>query len=95
MQPPGARPAAAQAAKPSTPWYLYLIAVLPIGIPVLTLGGAIWGALGFGLAGANVKIMQNHQMSVGARIGICLGLTVVGYGIVIALGLAVLILGRD
>jgi len=99
-RPPGAAvpPAQApprQAAKPSTPWYLYLIAVLPIGIPVLTLGGAIWGALGFGLAGANVKIMQHHQMPVAGRIAISLGLTVVGYGIVIALGLAVLILGRD
>jgi hypothetical protein len=90
------RPAAAKAkpASAGVPKWLYVIAVLPVGIPILTLGGALWGAIGCGLAGANVKIAQNQNMSIGARVGIMLGLTVLGYAILFALGMAVLVLGR-
>jgi hypothetical protein len=73
------------------PWYLYIFVVLPIGIPILTLGGALWGALGFGLASANFAIAQNDKMPPAARLAITAALTFAGYGLIFLLGIAVLI----
>ncbi|MFQ5807972.1 MAG: hypothetical protein ACE5JM_00005, partial [Armatimonadota bacterium] len=72
------------------PWYFYLLSILPVGIPVLTLGGAIWGALGFGLAAGNFAIAQQEDWPVSHRVGLALLLTVAGYGLALLLGLAAL-----
>ena len=67
------------------PWYFYLISALPIGIPVITLGGAIPAAIGFGLAGACFGIAQKEEWPVPVRILSSLGLVVVGYIVIGAL----------
>lgn len=61
------------------PWYLYLPAALPLGIPVITMGGAIWGGLGGGLAAGCVAVAQRDRWSVGTRIGVMMGMVVAGY----------------
>jgi len=69
------------------PWYLFAPAVLPLGIPLITLGGAIPGALGCGLAGGCVAIMQRERWSVPVRLAAVFGLVVAGY-----VGLAVFLI---
>jgi hypothetical protein len=71
------------------PWYIYAPAVLPIGIPILTLGGAVPAAAGFGLAGAGLVIAQQERWPAALRIAASTLLALAGYG---ALGL-VLFLG--
>jgi WD40 repeat protein len=63
-------------------WYLYLPAVLPMGIPILTVGGAIWGALGFGVAAGCFTIAQMEQLPKAVRLGLALALNVVAYALV-------------
>lgn len=65
----------------------FLLCGLPIGIPVLTLGGALWGALGFGLAAVNFKIAQKENWGKGERISLSLLVALAGYGTVVALWL--------
>jgi hypothetical protein len=60
-------------------WYLLAPAVLPFGIPILTLGGALPCAIGFGTAGGCVVIAQQDKWPVPLRLGLILGLTVVAY----------------
>jgi hypothetical protein len=60
-------------------WYLFLPALLPLGIPILTQGGAVWGGLGAGLAGACLGIAQIDKLPKGARLAIALGIGVAGY----------------
>jgi WD40 repeat protein len=67
------------------PPYLYVPAVLPLGIPALTRGGALWGALGFGLAGGCLAIIRREQWPAAARVASALGLSAAGYAVVIAL----------
>lgn len=62
-------------------WYLYVPVVLPIGIPIITLGGALWGGLGFGLAFVSFGIAQAEKVPKAARLTMALLLAVVGYGI--------------
>ncbi len=67
------------------PVYLYVLACLPIGIPILTLGGAIWGAMGGGLAALNISIGRMSSLPLAARISIIfVSLTILGYVIVFA-----------
>lgn len=66
-------------------WYYYLLCALPIGIPIITMGGALPAMLGFGLAGGNLGIAQKEEWSTAARVFACLGLVAVGYGILVAL----------
>jgi DNA-binding beta-propeller fold protein YncE len=61
------------------PWYLFAPAVLPVGIPMLTLGGAIPGAIGFGLAGVCFGIAQRDRWNVGVRLTAIISLVVAGY----------------
>ena len=65
--------------------YFYLLAVLPLGIPIITLGGAIPAGLGAGLCAANLGVAQKDDLSVPVRAGIMVGLSAVGYGILFAL----------
>src|SRR5262245_10454362 len=68
----------------AVPPCLYVPAVLPLGIPFLTQGGAIWGALGFGLAGGCLAIVRREQWPVAARLAAALGLVMLGYAILFA-----------
>jgi WD40 repeat protein len=70
-------------------WYLFLPAVLPLGIPIITLGGALPCALGFGLAGGCLAVAQLDRLSKGARIAISVTLSLVGYAILAVLLLLV------
>jgi hypothetical protein len=67
--------------KYAIPAYLYVPAALPLGIPILTLGGAIWAALGCGLAGACFAIMRKEEWSAGIRLLYSLLLAGAGYGV--------------
>jgi hypothetical protein len=72
----------------SLPWYLTALVVLPMGIPILTLGGALPGALGFGLCAINAAIVQREKWSSAVRALVAGGVVLLGYG-----GLAALVLG--
>ncbi|MCE9547553.1 MAG: hypothetical protein K8T25_18955 [Planctomycetia bacterium] len=61
------------------PWYLYVVSALPIGIPILTMGGAIPGAIGFGLASACFGIAQKEEWPIAGRILASLALSMVAY----------------
>jgi WD40 repeat protein len=61
------------------PLYVYIPAILPLGIPILTLGGALPVMVGFGLAGACIAIAQQERWPIAARILAALGLSFLGY----------------
>ena len=69
-------------------WYLLIPVILPIGIPIITLGGAIPGALGFGLAAGCYALVQVEEMPLVLRILLALALAGLGYGILVALMVA-------
>jgi hypothetical protein len=69
------------------PW-LWALAVLPLGIMVLTRGGAIWGAMGGALMGLNMWVGKKPELHIGVRTGIILAVTAVAYAIVIPLVMA-------
>jgi hypothetical protein len=48
-------------------------------IPVLTLGGAIPGAIGFGGAGGCLAVSRDAQKPVGTRVALCAAITVACY----------------
>jgi hypothetical protein len=52
----------------SIPWYFYMLTVLPIGIPIVTLGGAIPALAGFGLASVCFEIAQKEEWSTRTRL---------------------------
>jgi hypothetical protein len=60
-------------------WYLLVPAVLPFGIPIFTLGGALPCAIGFGAGAGCVVIAQQDRWPVPLRLGVILGLTVAAY----------------
>jgi WD40 repeat protein len=68
----------------SIPWYLFLPAFLPLGIPIITLGGAIWGALGAGLFAACLALARVEKLPAIVRVLLALLLSGIGYAIVIA-----------
>lgn len=68
-----------QVADYGLPWGLLILAVLPIGIPIMTLGGALPAVIGIGLAGANFAIVQNEEMSLVARVALCVAITIGAY----------------
>jgi len=53
----------APAAKPPIPWWAWLFAGACILIPIITLGGAVPGALGAGSAGGCVYVARNPAWS--------------------------------
>ncbi len=61
------------------PWYFYTVSVLPIGIPILTLGGAIPAVIGFGLAGTCFGISQKDEWSTTTRLIVCASVVLAGY----------------
>jgi len=68
--------------------YLLVPVVLPLGIPLLTLGGALPGALGFGLAGGCYALMQKEEWSIITRMLLGLGLAGLGYGTLVVVVIA-------
>jgi hypothetical protein len=62
-------------------WYLLLLALLPIGIPILTLGGLIPALVGGGLFAATFAIVQQERLSVALRVVLALLLVLAGYGV--------------
>jgi hypothetical protein len=60
-------------------WFLYVLALLPVGIPIITVGGALPAALGAGLAAGNAAVAQQEKLSMAARVGIMVGLSAAGY----------------
>src|SRR5262249_59678622 len=66
-------------------WYLIAIAILPLGIMILTGFGAIPGAIAGGLVAGCLMIAQQERLPVAARVGISLGVTVLGYLVTILL----------
>ncbi len=63
-------------------WYLFVPAVLPLGIPILTLGGMLPCAIGFGLGAGCLAIAQIESLPKGLRIALSILLGLVGYLIV-------------
>jgi hypothetical protein len=61
------------------PWWLLAPALLPLGIPILTQGGAVWGALGGGLAGLCFSLATLERLSPAVRVAACLGAAAAGY----------------
>jgi hypothetical protein len=70
------------------PLWLYVPAVLPLGIMAVTQGGAIWGALGGGLAAGCIAIVRRDEISAALRLVIVLLLTAIGYAIPISIMIA-------
>jgi hypothetical protein len=66
-------------------WYLFIPAVLPLGIPILTLGGALPAVLGFGLAAGCFAIVQQEKWSMAFRLALSLIVAGIGYAVIIAL----------
>ncbi len=70
-----------QASDYRLPWYLIAAAVLPLGIPILTLGGALPGAAGAGLFGLSLYLAQRERWSAGLRLALTLLVAFVGYSV--------------
>jgi hypothetical protein len=68
----------------SLPWYFYVLSALPVGIPIITLGGAIPGAIGFGLAAACFGICQQEDWPTPVRLLVAGALVVLGYAALFA-----------
>lgn len=60
-----------QKPKPPIPWRGYLFAGACGIIPILTLGGAIPGAIGVGGAAGCIAVARDPAKSIPARVGIC------------------------
>ena len=71
--------------KPPIPPWAWLFAAACGIIPILTLGGAIPGAIGFGGAAACVGVSRDATKPIGLRLGICIGITILCWGLVIGL----------
>jgi hypothetical protein len=78
--------------KPPIPVWAWAFAVACGILPILTLGGAIPGAIGFGGAAACVGVARDADKPIGLRLGICAGITLLCWAAVIGLlgGLAML-----
>lgn len=70
------RSEAKESPKPPTPGWAWVFAVACGIIPVLTLGGAIPAAIGIGGASACMGIAASPTMSVPARVGACVAVTI-------------------
>ena len=72
-------------AKPRIPGWAWLFIVACGIIPFITLGGAIPGAIGGGGAFGCLAVARDPTKPVGVRVGICIGITVVCWGLLAAL----------
>lgn len=67
------------------PWPLWILALLPVGIPLATMGGAIPGAIGGALVMVNYSLLQNEDWAPAVRIGAALAVSAVAYAAFIGL----------
>ena len=73
-------------AKPGIPPWAWIFVVACGIIPLLTLGGAIPGALGFGGAGGCIAVARNPSLSIVTRVMACVGITAASWiGLVVLL----------
>jgi hypothetical protein len=91
MMEPADNPPNPRAKSNALPWYLFLPAILLLGIPILTRGGAIPGAIGGGLAAAAFAVAARKTWPTILRVVISLLFSVVGYA---ALAAFVVLTGR-
>lgn len=61
-------------AAPAPAW-AYVFAAACLAVPLVTMGGAIPAGLGFGGAAGCMATARNQEMSVGARVGLCVLIT--------------------
>ncbi len=83
---PVSAPKAGWAAVPAWTW---VFVVLCIAIPIVSLGGAIPGAIGAGAAAGCYSVAKNDKSSTGARVALCAAITV-GAWIVFVVAMALL-----
>lgn len=81
----------------SLPWYFWVIAVLPLGIPVVCLGGAIPAMIGAGFAAGCFAIARNEEWPEWVRVLLSLALVALAYTLffVAAIILVMLQAGRQ
>jgi LSD1 subclass zinc finger protein len=65
------------------PWYLFVPVVLPLGLPIVTLGGILPVVAAILLSGACFAVVQRDRWPVFLRLALSLGVSVAGYGAVI------------
>lgn len=71
--------------KPRAPAWAWLFVALCVAIPVLSLGGAIPGAIGGGGAFACHAVARDARKGAGVRVAICVAITVVCWVLFLAL----------
>ncbi len=71
--------------KPRIPAWAWLFVAACVAIPVITLGGAIPGAIGGGGAFGCVAIARDTSKPVGVRLGLCIAVTVVCWTLLLGL----------
>ena len=76
------------------PWYFYLVSLLPIGIPILTLGGALPAVIGFGLCSACFAICQKEDWSTPVRLLLAGAVVALGYLVLFAV-MAIAVISRQ
>jgi len=74
-----------QVSEYTVPGVLFVLALLPLAIPVITLGGMIPGAIGGGLAFTGLRIAKSRELSVPVRIAILLVIGIGGISAALAL----------
>lgn len=80
--------------KKPIPGWAWVFAVACGVIPVLTLGGAIPGAIGFGGAAGCVGVARDDSRSLGVRVGICTGITLACWILFVAVAGSILFFNK-
>ena len=70
------------------PAWAWIFAVLCGAIPLVTLGGAIPAAIGFGGAGGCIGLARNPELNVAARVIGCIAITAVCWLLVVGMFVA-------
>jgi hypothetical protein len=66
-------------------WYVWVLALLPVGILVLMRGGAIWGALAGAMIGLALFVAHLDRLPRILRLGMLFGVGVLSYGLLFAI----------
>jgi len=76
----------------SLPWYFWLISAVPLGIPIICLGGAILGGIGAGFAYGCFAIAQNEEWPGWVRVVVALSLVMLAYALFFGAAIVAVIL---
>lgn len=76
---PAAKPAKPK--PPPIPAWAWIFAVMCGAIPLVTLGGAIPAAIGFGGAGGCIGLARNPELNIAVRVGGCIAITAICWGL--------------